>query len=103
MRHLLKSIEKAINHNATTITVEYKDGYEEITIYNGSTGFMIDSVKSGSKEAQDLYDDIFKLKKNKKITIGDNVIYTNVSTYDSFGETAYRIHINEIRNKQNTD
>jgi hypothetical protein len=91
MATLKQNIATAIENNATSLTVEYKDGQEEITMYIGNVGFGLDSINSGTKEANQIYAEIEQLEKNGNIDAGKCRIHATVSIYDSFGEAAYRI------------
>ena len=84
-------VRKAINNNAESLTIEYRDGFEEITAYSGNVGVAIDTIKSNSKESESLFEEIEKIDRAKKIQIGEHEVLLEISSYDNFGETAYEI------------
>lgn len=87
-------LAKALEMGCNEIEVEYKDGHEEITAFQGSFGFGIGSVRT--RDAEPLFTEIKDLKRKKRITIGGAGYKVTVSTYESFGEWAYRIQLKEI-------
>jgi len=86
-------IKRAIENNAEILTIEYRDGFEEITAYSGGMGVTIDTIKSSSKESELLFEEIRKIKKINRIKIGKYEVMLKISSYDNFGETAYEIKI----------
>jgi hypothetical protein len=61
--------------------------------FHGSMGVGIDALKSNSKECALLLDEIIALKRRNSFKLGARTIGIAVSTYDSFGETAWRIEL----------
>ena len=51
---LAEFVSKAVELEAREIEVEYKDGYEEITVLKGQMGFGIARLESSGKEATNL-------------------------------------------------
>ena len=86
-------IKRAIENNAEILTIEYRDGFEEITAYSGGMGVTIDTIKSNSKESELLFEEIRKIKKKNRIEVGKYEVMLRISSYDNFGETAYEIKI----------
>ena len=93
MNKLEVLIRKAIDINAEMITIEYRDGFEEITAYSGNLGVTIDTIKSNSKESESLFEEITKIKRKKRIKIGQHKVLLKISSYDNFGEAAYEVRI----------
>jgi len=93
MNNLEGIIKKAIENNAEILTIEYRDGFEEITAYSGGMGVTIDTIKSNSKESELLFEEIRKIKKKNRIEVGKYEVMLRISSYDNFGETAYEIKI----------
>ena len=86
-------LKTAIENDAELIVIEYKDGFEEVTAYSGGIGVTIDTIKSNTKESESLFEEIGKIKRNNRITIGNDEVLLSVSSYDNFGESAYEIRI----------
>ena len=93
MNNLERIIKKAIENNAEMLTIEYRDGFEEITAYSGGIGITIDTIKSNSKESESLFEEIRKIKMKNRIKIGNYEVLLKISSYDNFGEIAYEIRI----------
>lgn len=87
-------VSKALVLGADGLEVEYKDRHEEVTATKGSMGVGIAALRSNSKEAINLRDELRRhRKKMKKIEIGGVNYELKVSVFDSFGETGFRVHI----------
>ena len=85
---------KAIKLDCDGLEVEYRGGYEEITAMKGNFGFGIGQIKSGSRKAATLRDELWSLRnRTKRIEVGGTVYKARVHAFESFGETAYRIEI----------
>ncbi len=87
-------ISKALGLGADRLEVTYKDRHEEVIAIKGSMGVGIAALRSDSKEAVALRDELWKHhKKMKKIEIGGVHYKLKVSVFDSFGETAFQVEI----------
>jgi hypothetical protein len=87
-------ITRVIELGGDGLEVEYKGDYEEITVMKGDLGVGIGEIKSDSREAAALRDELWSLRnRTKRIAVRGTVYKARVSTFDSFGETAYRIEI----------
>jgi len=91
---LVALISKAIGLGADGIEVEYKDRHEEVAAVKGRLGVGIASLRSDSKEAIRLRDELRRLrKKTKKVEIEGVGYQLKVSAFDSFGEMAFHVEI----------
>jgi ACT domain-containing protein len=93
MNTLERLLKTVIENNAEMLTIEYKDGIEEITAYSGGIGITIDTIKSNTKESESLFEEIRKIKRKNRIKIGKYEVLLRISSYDNFGEAAYEIRI----------
>ncbi len=50
MEILKAFIERALANNADGISIEYKDGYEEVCLLKGNLGLELDKIKSNSDQ-----------------------------------------------------
>ncbi len=91
---LSEFMEKALEMGCDEIEIEYKDRHELITAFQGSFGIGIGSVIS--REAAPLFDEIKELKRKKRVTIRGTSYRVIISTYESFGEWAYRIQLKGV-------
>ncbi len=88
-------IAKALDFGADELEIEYKDGKEEVAVMKGSLGFGIASLDSSSPEAETLREELCEIEEKSRIIRVDNRRYgVRVETYDSFGETAFRVFLN---------
>ena len=85
----------ALSLGATSIDVEYKDGYEWVFARSGNTGFGIASYKSNSADAKELREDLYAAKKRKNVrtVVNGQVYILKVRIWDSFGEDAFAVSI----------
>jgi len=91
---LRELVFEAVRVGADFIEMEYKDGYEEICFMKGGPDFGSGSgfaLKSSSDQAKALRGELWTLRgKKSRVTLGVVQYRLSVSTYDSFGETAFR-------------
>ncbi len=91
---LAELLTKVIELGGDGLEVEYKDGYDEITGNKGNLGFGLGDIKSDSPEASALRNELWSLRnRTKRVEVRGKVYKARVTTFDSFGETAYRIKI----------
>ena len=91
---ILTFVAQAISYGADELDIEYKDGYEEICAMKNGIGVGIASLESSGKEACDLREDLRIIgRKGKRIVVEGKTFQLIVTSYDSFGETAYRVKI----------
>ena len=48
------------------VEIEYKDGYEEITVLKNEVGYGIAKLDTGSEEASSLRNQLYSLQENKQ-------------------------------------
>ncbi len=98
---LSKLVTIAVEHDADGIEIEYKDGYEEVCAIKGSLGVGIARLDSSGEEARSLRGQLHALKrKSANMDINGATFRLKVSTYNNFGEWAYRVKIQaEQKNK----
>ena len=92
---IIKFVSKAIDIGAYEIEVEYKNGREEIIALKGSVGFGIASLDADSDEASHLRNQLCEIEDKKKtiVRINETEYKLKINTYESFGETVFRLMI----------
>ncbi len=87
-------VTKAVEHDADGLEIEYKDGYEEVCVMKGDFGFGIARLDSSGEEAGSLRRQLQAIKRNGvRMSIKGAIFRLKVSTYNSFGECAYKVNI----------
>lgn len=89
--------KRAIEESADALEFQYQDGELHVMVVHGSMGVGIGAIKSNSKACDLLLDEIIALKRRKRFKLGAKTLGIAVSTYDSFGETAWRIELSQAR------
>lgn len=93
-KSLAELLTKVIELGGDGLEIEYKDGYAEITAIKGNFGFGIGEIKSCSREAAALRDELWSLRnRTKRIEVRGRVYKARVNIINRFGETAYSIKI----------
>ncbi|MGA2263408.1 MAG: hypothetical protein ABSH28_18480 [Acidobacteriota bacterium] len=93
-KSLAELLTKVIELGGDGLEVEYKDGYEEITAMKANLGVGLGNIKSNSPEATTLRNELWSLRnRTKRIEVEGRIYKARVTTFDSFGETAYRMEI----------
>jgi hypothetical protein len=91
---LARLVAEAVQHGADELTIEYRDGCEEVCAMKNGFGFGIANLDSSGEEACALREQLCAIgKKASTISVGGATFRLQVSTYDSFGEDAYRVRI----------
>jgi len=87
--------KKSIEMGAYEIEIEYKDGYEEITVLKNEVGYGIAKLDSVSEEASSLRNQLYSLQENKQgiIRINGTEYKLRIEIYESFGEDVFRLII----------
>jgi hypothetical protein len=90
---------KTICSGAEAVEVEYKDGYEEISLLSGPSGVSLGvRLDSSSTEAKSLRADLYSIaKKRRRITVGEGEYELRCRVYDSFGEDAFRLEWKQVK------
>jgi hypothetical protein len=90
-------VAKAVAYGADRLEIEYKDGHEQVCAMKGSFGVGIARFPSLSDEARCLRAHLHAIRrKGRRITTDAGDFLLRASTYDSFGETAYRVQIRTL-------
>jgi hypothetical protein len=93
-KSLAELLTSVIELGGDGLEIEYKNGYEEVTAIKGNLGFGIGEIKSRSQKAAALRNELWSLRnRTKRIEVRGTVYKARVTTFDSFGEIAYRIKI----------
>lgn len=93
-KSLAELLTRVVELGGDGLEIEYRNSYEEITAIKGDFGIGIGNIKSSSRQAAALRDELSSLcNRTKRIEVGGTAYKARVSTFDSFGETAYRIKI----------
>ncbi len=93
---------KAVEMNFDEIEVEYKGGYENICAMKNGLGLGIGEIESNTDEAKALRNSINAIgRKGKIMTAAGKKYRLTKQTFDSFGEIAYRVKIEDVE-KQDT-
>ena len=88
---LTQIVARVLAAGATEFEVEYKDGEEHVVAFNGALGVGVAAFRSDSEDAQELRRQLYALKKKRRKIIHAGVEYVlRVTTFDSFGEVAFR-------------
>ena len=90
---LIEFVSKSIEMGACEIEIEYKDGYEEITVLKNNTGYEIAKLDSSSKEASGLRKQLYSIQEKKQgiVRINETEYKLRVKIYKSFGEDVFRL------------
>ncbi|MEI7833788.1 MAG: hypothetical protein WCJ56_11405 [bacterium] len=94
---LVRLVTQADVLGASVLEIEYSHGKEEVCAIFESMGIGIASLPSSGDEAVALRDVLYSHRR-KPLTLtfaGQKRVKLTVKTYDSFGETAYRVTIHE--------
>jgi len=90
-------LSRAIEIGADELEIECKDGLEEVYALKDNTGLRIAAFEANSKPASSLLEQLYAIGKNgKRIQISGAVYRVRVTTYDSFGEDAFRVGISRV-------
>jgi len=91
---LTELLEKVLRAGGDELEIEYRDRKEWFTAFNGPVGLGIGSLDS--RRAEPVFKEMDELKKSKRLSIGDRTYALRFREFESFGETVYRIQIEEI-------
>jgi hypothetical protein len=89
-----KLASETIRLGAEALEIEYKDGYEEVVVVKSSIGYGIARLRSGSRGAASLRDDLRELARRKRhLSVGGVEYELRCRVYDCFGEDAFRVDV----------
>ncbi len=93
-----KCVLTTIKMGANGLQIEYKDGYEEVFAMKHSMGVGIATLKSGSKEAGLLRNELYEISEleERRIRVDGTEYELKVEIFDSFMEDAFRVTIEKI-------
>jgi hypothetical protein len=89
-------ITEAVRLGADTIRVEYRSGYEEISVLKGGVGFGIARWPSSGRRAVSLRKELVGLRKKTKTSVSGAEYEVRTHTYDHFGEEAFEVRLRRI-------
>jgi hypothetical protein len=87
--------EHALSCGTDRLEVESEKGREWVFARKGETSFSTANFPSSSRDAKELRENLYAAqKKPVRTAIGGQVWILKVEVYQSFGEDAFRVHIN---------
>lgn len=90
-------IGEAVRLDATALEVEYDDGFEEVVVFRGVTGWGIRQLRSNSPEAVALREQLYRMRRKRhRVNIDGCTLELKVTVRDSFGEDAFRVEFRRI-------
>jgi hypothetical protein len=90
-------IAEAVRLDASALEVEYDEGFEEVVVFRGVTGWGMRQLRSSSPEAVALREQLYRLRRKRhRVTIGGCTFDLKVTVRDSFGEDAFRVEFRRI-------
>lgn len=90
-------VAEAIRLGADALQVEYKDGYEEVFAVKGGVGYGIARLRSSSREAASLRDELHGIaRRQRRMIVGDCEYELRGRVYDSFGEEAFYVRLRRV-------
>ena len=91
-------IAKAARLGADTIEVEYRDGYEEVSVLKGGVGFGIARFPSMGRRSTALREELDRLRKKKttKVTVNGAEYEIRVRTYERFSEQMFEVRLRRL-------
>lgn len=88
--------EHALSCGGQSLEVEYKDHHECVSVRKGDVAFGVANFARSSSDAKELRENLYAAKKKPvRTAIGGQVWILKVSIYDSFGEDAFRVLIDQ--------
>ena len=93
-KSLAQWLSRVIELGGDGLEVQYKDGCEQITAMKANLGFGIGDIMSDSPQATALRDELWSLRnRTTRFEVGGTVYRARVTTFNSFGETGFRVKI----------
>jgi hypothetical protein len=95
---LQQFIARAVELRADTIHVEYRDGYEEVSVAKGGVGFEIARFPSMGRCSTALRKELAKLQQQKRttVTISDAAYEIRARAYELFAEEAWEVRLRPV-------
>jgi hypothetical protein len=90
-------VAEAVRLGADTIEVEYRDGYEEVSVLKGGVGFGIARFPSMSGQAASLRMELQSLRKKRaKVAVSGAEYEIRARAYERFGEQAFEVRLRRL-------
>ncbi len=90
-------IAEAVGLGADTLEIEYRDGYEEVSVLKGGVGFEIARLPSSGGRAASLRKELENLRKKRvKVAVSGAPYEIRTRAYDRFGEQAFEVRLRRI-------
>lgn len=90
-------IAEAVRLGADTIEVEYRDGYEEVSVLKGGMGFGIARFPSLGRRSASLREELHNLRKKRtKVAVSGAEYEIRTRAHERFGETAFEVRLRRI-------
>lgn len=82
---------------ADTLEIEYRDGYEEVTVLKGGVGFEIARFPSSGGRAASLREELHNLRnKRAKVAVRGAEYEIRTRAYERFGEQAFEVRLRRL-------
>jgi hypothetical protein len=90
-------VADAVHLKAEYVSVEYKAGFEEVFASSGGVGQCIARFPSSGPDAAMLRTELDEATRRKRrVAIGSAIYEVHATTYDSFGETGFRVTLKRL-------
>lgn len=90
-------IAEAVRLGADTIEVEYRDGYEEVSVLKGGIGFGIARFPSSGGQAASLRKELHSLRKKRvKVAVSGVAYEIRTRADERFAEQAFEVRLRRI-------
>ena len=90
-------IAEAVGLGADTLEIEYRDGYEEVSVLKGGVGFESARLPSSGGRAAALRKELHSLREKRvTVAVGSAQYEIRTRAYDHFGEQAFEVQLRRI-------
>jgi hypothetical protein len=95
---LPRFIAPAARLEADTIQVEYRDGYEEVSVLKGGVGFEIARFPSMGRRSTALRKELgaLRVKKRATVTVSGAAYEVRARAYELFAEEAWEVRLHPL-------
>jgi hypothetical protein len=95
---LQRFIAQAGRLGADTLEVEYRDGYEEVSVLKGGVGFEIARLPSMGRRSAALREELDQLRKRERttVTVSGAAYEIRARAYARFGEEAFEVRLRRL-------